>query len=83
MKSREEYLRESFDKNIKAKYGVSLEFDEAKAGNGYAWIYEAMRNYTSEACKEQREICAKAYANEPADESLYYVIMNAPEPNII
>ena len=40
----EAILRKSFEKHV----GKLHDFDEAKAGDGYEWIYEAMREYAGQ-----------------------------------
>lgn len=89
MKTLQEYLKESFDKNIKNKYGGDLDFKKVEDGTGYNWIYEAMKAAISEACKEQRKICSMAYFEGSAKTFNRYrveieqSIENAPEPKML
>jgi hypothetical protein len=65
------------------KYGIA-KFEMAKVFRSQSYekmLDEAAKLYASEACREQREICAAHY-NHGFEGSVYEGIKNAPEPTL-
>ena len=87
MKTLQEHLKESYNKNVKGLHPDFIDFNSAEGRGGYTWIYEAMKNAISEACREQREICyTEARIDRDLGGDIYIIedsIKNAPEPKMI
>lgn len=58
-KTKEEVLRDKFNKYIKDRYLPHISFEEASGDNGYKWVYEAMEEYAKQSLlspvREERE----------------------------
>jgi broad-specificity NMP kinase len=68
------------------KYGIA-KFEMAKVFRSQSYekmLDEAAKLYASEACREQREICAAHYNHytKDTDISILFKIKNAPEPTL-
>lgn len=63
-------LKKSFEKNLKAKYGV--DFDEVEGEHGYDWIYEAMVEYAKIKVGQQRDLMAKHLNTRNVPNPVYF-----------
>ena len=48
----------------------------------YQQIFDLMKAYAKEACKEQRKLCVETFYSDYAFETAKEAILNAPEPKL-